>query len=587
VKVSLGGKERKLRVAFKPTPFGLSAITEIPQDTSAAAACKAQATKLGYKFVNLDETSIAPEVLKTVPEGVAREYKVLPIALEGDLLTLVLHDPRATDKLDRLRFLLNHTIGVTMAPEGSILAAIDRYYGHADPETADVLLWELAQTQEPTGATPADAGRVFKDLEAAPNCLVKPVLDHLRTLYRDAIFTLFESVRSSPPLCREETASGNLEVVFPQSHLMARLPAEARHYIEHKIWGLREAILARLENYLEKDRLARGVAMTYAQYLGCCQLVAGQPGSINPAAARDAWVNFLYAFILQSFPAIDSNGALLSFVMERLAELSAKIVSLLDDPELVADPRGARDWLTRLEGQTGADEGLDYDSPPIVHLLELLLAEADHLRASRLLLLPWEDRVETAFRVQIAVYPRRDVPLRLLYPLLARLAILADRDGKLSMTSGRQKRTLTVKFLPVENGLAAVLDIAADREAAEICRAKAAKFGCEFVALEEIEVPVPILSLIPKAMAWKKVALPLSAQGGMLTVVVGEPPTRRKMDELRLAFNAPITIALAPADSIRAAIYRHYHPADAEPGVSATAMELLQDNAHAAANRSP
>jgi hypothetical protein len=291
---------------------------------------------------------------------------------------------------------------------------------------------------------------------------------------------------------------------------------------------------------------------------------------------------------LQSFPAIDSNGALLSFVMERLAELSAKIVSLLDDSELVVDPRGARDWLARLESQTGADEGLDYDSPPIVHLLELLIAEATHLRASRLLLLPWEDRVETAFRVQSAVYTRRDVPLRLLYPLLARLAILADREGKFSITLGKQNRSLAVQFLPVENDLAAVLEIAADREAAETCREKAAKFGCEIVDLEEIQVPPSVLALIPKAMAWKKIVLPLSAQGGTLTVVVGEPPSRRKMDELRLAFNAPITIAMAPADSIRAAIYRHYHPADdAAPGVSPAATELLQDDAFAAANPSP
>jgi type II secretory ATPase GspE/PulE/Tfp pilus assembly ATPase PilB-like protein len=577
VKVSWGGKERKLRVAFKPTPAGLSAIIEIPLDASAADACKAQAAKLGYKFVNLDETSITAALLKLVPEAVARQYKVLPIALEGDLLTLVLHDPRSTDTLDRLRFMLNRPLATTMAPEGAIMAAIDRYYGHADPETADLLLWELAQSQESSGAQPADAGRVFKDLEAAPHCLVRPVLDLLRTFYREPIFPLFESLRASAPLCRTEPESGNLEVVFPQSHLMPGLPPESRQYIEHKVWGLREAILARLENYLEKDRLARGLAMTYAQYLGCCQMAAGQPGSINPAAARDAWVNFLCAFIMQSFPAIDSNGALLSFVMERLAELSARIVSLLDDPALVVDPPQSREWLSRLEHQTAADEDIDRNSPPIVHLLELLIAEAFHLRASRLLLLPREDGVEVAFRVQSALYPRDCLPLRLLYPLLARLAMLANRDGKFSITLGPQKRGLSVKFVPGQYGLAAVLDVTPDREAVQACHERAAKFGCEIVDLEEIEVPPAILSLIPKAVAWKKIALPLSAQGGTLTVVVSDPPSSRKTDELRLAFNAPIAIAMAPADSIRAAIYRQYHPAAEPSAVSPAAAALLAE----------
>jgi hypothetical protein len=278
---------------------------------------------------------------------------------------------------------------------------------------------------------------------------------------------------------------------------------------------------------------------------------------------------------MQSFPAIDSNGALLSFVMERLAELSAKIVSLLDDPALVVDPRQSREWLSGLERQTAADEDVDCQSPPIVHLLELLIAEAAHVGASRLLLLPGEDRVETAFRVQSAMYSRDPLPLRLLYPLLARLAMLADRNGRFFMTLGEQKRGLAVKFAPGEHGLAAVIDLAPDREAIQACRERAAKFGCEIVELDELQVPPAILSLIPKAVAWKKIAMPLSAQGGVLTVVVGEPPSPRKMDELRLAFNAPINIVMAPADSIRAAIYRQYHPAAEPPTISPAAAALL------------
>jgi hypothetical protein len=65
-------------------------------------------------------------------------------------------------------------------------------------------------------------------------------------------------------------------------------------------------------------------------------------------------------------------------------------------------------------------------------------------------------------------------------------------------------------------------------------------------------------------------------QGTVLTIVVSEPPGHRKKDELRLVFNRPISIAMATEDDILAAIYRHYHPAPAQPAVSPQALALLR-----------
>jgi hypothetical protein len=48
------------------------------------------------------------------------------------------------------------------------------------------------------------------------------------------------------------------------------------------------------------------------------------------------------------------------------------------------------------------------------------------------------------------------------------------------------------------------------------------------------------------------------------------------MDELKLAFQCPIAIAMAPKDDILAAICRHYHRATSSPIVSPVAVSMLQ-----------
>ncbi len=578
IKVFLGGQQQRLRVTFKPTKHGLSALMEIPRDVSPSALCNARAAKFGYRFVNLEETKIPASILKAVPESVARQYTVLPVAIEGDSLLVVVPDPGSPEIIDNLHFILNRQISLAMAPEGEIVAAIERYYGVSDSEVADLLLWELSQPPESAGPASQPSDQPAQRGQAFSNSLVESVLDHLRTLGGEEMFRLFQHVRGSPRLCKKDPATGNLEVVFPQAHLMPQFPVEARKYLEGKIWGLREAIIARLEDYLERDDIAKGIAMAYGQYLSCRQLAEGQHVSLDPAMSRDARINFLYCFALRSFPSIDSNGTLLNLVTEHLEDVSAKVASLFDDPSFVVNPDISREWIGRFISQTTTDEPTDSDSPSAIHLLELLIAEALHARASAILLLPWEDRIEVAYRVQSAVHPREGLPLRLFYPVLARLARLVGPSGEMSIMKGKKRRAIKVAFSPTEFGLAATLEILPNMAGSNACRAQAAELGYEFINLEQIEIPAAILALIPKAIAWQKRVLPVAVHGGVVTVAVDTPPEPRRMDELKLAFRCPISIAMAPKDDILAGIYRHYYRPTSLPPVSSVALSMLQND---------
>jgi type II secretory ATPase GspE/PulE/Tfp pilus assembly ATPase PilB-like protein len=573
IRVVTGERERKLHAAFRATKHGLWATMEIVPDPSLLESLRAKAVRLGYPFVVPGQQPIAAAVLEAVPKAVARENGLLPLALDGEVLTLAMSGPPSPETLERLRFSLNRPLAVALAPEGMLRVAIDIAYGAGDPELLAAELWETPAEPEVEASSSSVRPQPGS---AALDCLAaEPLIAQLRRGLREKMFALFESIRSSARLCRLEAATGDLEVVFPQAHLVSLMPAAARQYLENKVWVLRDAILSRLENFLEQDAAARCLGMAYGQYLAGRQWAEGQRVSINAATGRDAWINFVYSLAVRSFPAIDSNGALLTFLTEHLDQLSAKVASLADAPEFVVDPRSSRGWLARLASQTTTDEMLDFDSSPIIHLLELLIAEALHIRASAIAILPLEDRVEVAYRVQSAVYAGQSLPLGRLGPLLARLRMLAEPDGELKITVGNKERQLRLALLTTDQGLAARLEIMPDVAALQTCKAQAAELGYPLVQLGDVKIPAALLKLLPKAVAWKKKVLPLRVQDGKLRVVFGAPPTKRREDELRLIFNHLITVALSPEDEILAAIYRHYHPATAETSASPLALSLL------------
>ena len=107
---------------------------------------RAMAEQHGHAYVNLSEVAIPPSVVELVPESVARENAVLPLA-EGDgQLTVIVSDPLDFETIDKLRFILNRQIEIALAPRESILEAINRHYGQTVGESADSMLQEFTDT---------------------------------------------------------------------------------------------------------------------------------------------------------------------------------------------------------------------------------------------------------------------------------------------------------------------------------------------------------------------------------------------------------------------------------------------------------
>src|SRR5216684_2473040 len=101
----------------------------------------------GLQFVDLAELTIPPSVIELVPESVARENVVLPMAQENGALKIIMSDPTDYETMQKLQFILNKDIQAVLAPREQIIEAINRHYGQTETESVDSMLQEFTDTQ--------------------------------------------------------------------------------------------------------------------------------------------------------------------------------------------------------------------------------------------------------------------------------------------------------------------------------------------------------------------------------------------------------------------------------------------------------
>ena len=101
----------------------------------------------GLKSINLTDLTIPPAIIELVPESVARENVVIPLAQEEGVLQVVMSDPSDYETVTKLQFILNKEIQPVLAPKEQIIAAINRHYGQTETESVDSVLAEFTDTQ--------------------------------------------------------------------------------------------------------------------------------------------------------------------------------------------------------------------------------------------------------------------------------------------------------------------------------------------------------------------------------------------------------------------------------------------------------
>ena len=246
---------------------------------------RAIAKEHGLDFIDLNEVAIPPSVVELVPESVARENAVLPMAEEDGGLKVILSDPNDLDTVDKLRFILNRKIDFALAPRAAILEAINRHYGQMEDQSADSMLQEFTdtaidftETEQETGSgsdevideTSAPIVRLVQLLisEAvqlrASDIHVEPFEDRVRIRYRiDGVLV----ERDSPPRRLLGALLSRLKILANIDIAERRRPQDGRIKVTlgEKQLDLRVSILptnhgqSAVMRVLDKDSIKVGV----------------------------------------------------------------------------------------------------------------------------------------------------------------------------------------------------------------------------------------------------------------------------------------------------------------------------------------
>ena len=144
----------------------------------------------GIPSITLSQLDMDPDVLKLVPEQLARKYEVLPVKRQGNQLTLVMGDPTNVFALDDVAFMTNLQVVPVVASQAAIRLAIDRAYDNdggglakivseMEETAADV---ELVENEEEAAA--ASKVDVFELKESADQ---PPIVRFINMILVDAI----------------------------------------------------------------------------------------------------------------------------------------------------------------------------------------------------------------------------------------------------------------------------------------------------------------------------------------------------------------------------------------------------------------
>ncbi len=117
---------------------------------------EALAEQWGTSFVTLYDLEIKQDVVHAISEPMAQLYRVIPIALEGNRLTIASSEPQKIQIADELRTLLGYDIHVVVATGAEIAKAIEKSYS-SETESVESIVDDLEHDDALAAAAAAAA----------------------------------------------------------------------------------------------------------------------------------------------------------------------------------------------------------------------------------------------------------------------------------------------------------------------------------------------------------------------------------------------------------------------------------------------
>ncbi len=202
------------------------------QDLTAIVAAQA-----GVTTIDLSDYLINPDVIKLVPESLARKHVLIPVFKTGDSLTVAMEDPLNVFAIDELRLKTKLNVKAAGASESSIRQAIEEHYGGAGTvaEAAEVVRDTRLPKKDEAAAGEAPVIRLVNLLimqavtEKASDIHIEPLEDALRTRFR--VDGVLEEV-NGPPASLHSPVVSRIKVLSKLDIAEKRKPQDGRFQLK-------------------------------------------------------------------------------------------------------------------------------------------------------------------------------------------------------------------------------------------------------------------------------------------------------------------------------------------------------------------
>ncbi|MFH1244903.1 MAG: ATPase, T2SS/T4P/T4SS family [Candidatus Omnitrophota bacterium] len=195
--------------------------------------------------INLGKIKIDPEVIKIIPEHVAKHYQLIPISHIGNNLTVAMSDPLNIFALDDIHVLTNYKVKTVLSTEEDIKEAIRAYYSKSAGELLEDAIKEkkIKVLSPPELKEQMDIKTLMEKVNEAPivkitdlllaegikrgasDILIEPLEKIMQVRYRiDGILQMGET----PPKSMHEMIVTRIKVMSKLNVAEHRLPQDGR-----------------------------------------------------------------------------------------------------------------------------------------------------------------------------------------------------------------------------------------------------------------------------------------------------------------------------------------------------------------------
>src|SRR5438874_2603621 len=92
----------------------------------------------------------------------------------------------------------------------------------------------------------------------------------------------------------------------------------------------------------------------------------------------------------------------------------------------------------------------------------------------------------------------------------------------------------------------------------DVANAKAAHFGYEFVDLSNMRLPDDVIAAVPRHLAKRYRAIPVSKHGSTIAIALADPSDLDTIDSLQRLVHGDLELRVALEEDIEAALNKYY-----------------------------